>query len=169
MTPKKKKAAPKAETKVKEAEGVTSSDAKSEDMKAAMKMIDDLMSWYLNKINGDQRLEQFDILLHIEGPNGKSSCKYTLTDFQESLATLKSSLESDNADAYRYAYVYRGYWETPENGKFDGAVGVIETHYIKPQVFGYPIAKNPKGQLAINSNLQILGLNDWSLFHRQTN
>jgi hypothetical protein len=169
MPTKKKKAESKAESKAKEAEGVTPSDAKSEDMKAAMKMIDDLMSWYLNKINGDQRFEQFDILLHIEGPNGKSSRKYTLADFQESLATLKSSLESDNADAYRYAYVYWGYWETPENGKFDGAVGVIETHYIKPQVFGYPIAKNPEGEFAINSNLQILGLNDWSLFHRQTN
>jgi hypothetical protein len=130
------------------------------------KLLKGLMEWHLTKVNGDPRTEGFDILLATDAPDGGTMCKYALGDFEEAKARLKSDLETSNAGADMYAYSYRGYWQTPDGIKFDGAIVFLESTEVQPVIIGYEIAADEAGMLDIKGGMHRLGIGDWSLFHR---
>lgn len=137
------------------------------DLQAVSECLSGLMEWYLTKINGDPAEEGFDMLLVTDGPEGRKMSKYLLGDFGEAKQRLKYDLEAGVATTDRYIYAYRGYWEAPGQGKSDGALVVIETRRLVPQVFGFIIAPGKDGNLAVQGQMQRLANADWSLFHRQ--
>ena len=143
------------------------SPAAQADLQAVSECLSALMEWCLTKLNGDPAEEGFDLLLVTDGPDGRKMGKYCLGDFPAAKERLKADLEADVAATDRYLYAYRGYWEAPGQGKSEGALVVIESRQLIPQVFGFVIAPGADGKLAVQGQLQRLAVADWSLFHRQ--
>ncbi len=143
-----------------------SMDAQGADEAALGKLIGGLMDWYLVKINGDPLMEGFDILMNVEGPDGRIGCKYVMGTHEESMARLREDLETQHAGCHRYACAWRGWWERPDGQKFDGAILMLETRFLKPVIAGLPIGPDASGRKVIAGPLQVLSAADWSLMHR---
>lgn len=140
--------------------------AKSEDLKAVGKILDALMHWYLTKINGDQQTEWFDALLVIDTPEGLTTNKLVMGDVEKSISIARETLETDFANCYRYAYAWRGYWQSPDGKKYDGALIYLESQTLTPGVYGIEIGPDSNGKLVPISPLEQLQIGDWSLLHR---
>ena len=140
--------------------------AKPEDLKAVGKNLDALMHWYLTKINGDQQTEWFDALLIIETAEGLTTNKFAMGNVEESFVKAREMLETDYANCYRYAYAWRGYWQSPDGKKYDGALIYLESQTLTPGVYGIEIGPDSNGKLVPISPLEQLQIGDWSLLHR---
>ena len=141
-------------------------DAQGADEAALGKLIGGLMDWYLVKINEDPMMEGFDILMNVEGPDGRMGHKYVMGTHEESMARLRADLETQYAGCHRYACAWRGWWERPDGQKFDGAILMLETRFLKPVIAGLPIGPEASGRKVVAGPLQILSAADWSLMHR---
>lgn len=144
----------------------TAEQAKSEDLKAVNKMIGGLMDWYFIKINGDQQTEWFDVLLNVDTVDGLEGSKFVLGNIEESIAKAREMLETDYANCHRYAYAWRGYWQSPDGKKYDGALIYLESQTLTPGVYGIEIGPDSNGKLVPISPLVQLQIGDWSLLHR---
>jgi len=144
----------------------TAEQTKSEDLKAVSKMIGSLMDWYLIKINGDQQTEWFDALLIADTPEGLTTSKFILGNVEESLVKAREMLETDFANCHRYAYAWRGYWESPDGKKYDGALIYLESKTMTPGVYGIEIGPDSNGKLLPIKPIEQLQIGDWSLLHR---
>lgn len=155
--------------KQKPAEAPAPPPVEQADLQAVSECLSAVMEWYLRKINGDPVLEAFDLLLATDGAAGRNLGKYTLGDFDAAKRRMQTDLEAAVGTTDRYVYAYRGYWESPEKGKFDGALVVFESRHLLPLVIGFVIAPGADGELAVQGDMQHLAVADWSLFHRQPN
>ena len=144
----------------------TAEQLKSEDLQAVSKMIGSLMDWYLIKINGDQQTEWFDALLIADTPEGLTTSKFVLGNVEESLVKAREMLETDFANCHRYAYAWRGYWESPDGKKYDGALIYLESKTMTPGVYGIEIGPDSNGKLQPIKPIEQLQIGDWSLLHR---
>jgi hypothetical protein len=144
----------------------TAEQLKSEDLQAISKMIGSLMDWYLIKINGDQQTEWFDALLIADTPEGLTTSKFVLGNVEESLVKAREMLETDFANCHRYAYAWRGYWESPDGKKYDGALIYLESKTMTPGVYGIEIGPDSNGKLVPIKPIEQLQIGDWSLLHR---
>jgi hypothetical protein len=144
----------------------TAEQLKSEDLQAVSKMIGSLMDWYLIKINGDQQTEWFDALLIADTPEGLTTSKFVLGNVEESLVKAREMLETDFANCHRYAYAWRGYWESPDGKKYDGALIYLESKTMTPGVYGIEIGPDSNGKLLPIKPIEQLQIGDWSLLHR---
>ena len=144
----------------------TPEQLKSEDLQAVSKMIGSLMDWYLIKINGDQQTEWFDALLIADTPEGLTTSKFVLGNVEESLVKAREMLETDFANCHRYAYAWRGYWESPDGKKYDGALIYLESKTMTPGVYGIEIGPDSNGKLLPIKPIEQLQIGDWSLLHR---
>jgi hypothetical protein len=144
----------------------TAEQLKSEDLQAVSKMIGSLMDWYLIKINGDQQTEWFDALLIADTPEGLTTSKFVLGNVEESLVKAREMLETDFANCDRYAYAWRGYWESPDGKKYDGALIYLESKTMTPGVYGIEIGPDSNGRLVPIKPIEQLQIGDWSLLHR---
>jgi hypothetical protein len=144
----------------------TPEQLKSEDLQAVSKMIGSLMDWYLIKINGDQQTEWFDALLIADTPEGLTTSKFVLGNVEESLVKAREMLETDFANCDRYAYAWRGYWESPDGKKYDGALIYLESKTMTPGVYGIEIGPDSNGKLLPIKPIEQLQIGDWSLLHR---
>ena len=147
----------------------TAEQLKSEDLQAVSKMIGSLMDWYLIKINGDQQTEWFDALLIADTPEGLTTSKFVLGNVEESLVKAREMLETDFANCHRYAYAWRGYWESPDGKKYDGALIYLESKTMTPGVYGIEIGPDSNGKLVPIKPIEQLQIGDWSLLHRSKN
>ena len=146
---------------------------RDEDSKAMVGLIQALMGWYLDKLNGDPQFEGFDILMMVEGPEGRMGQKFVMGGYEESLARLRQDLETEHAGCDRYVYAWRGWWQKPDGEKFDGALLCLESRHITPGIYGIPIASTSSGPdspdspwFRIGGDLQRLAVGEWSLLHR---
>ena len=139
---------------------------RDEDSKAMVGLIQALMGWYLDKLNGDPRFEGFDILMMVEGPKGRIGQKFVMGSYEESLARLRQDLETEHAGCERYVYAWRGWWQKPDGEKFDGTLLCLESRHITPGIYGIPIVKDAKGRHMATGDLHSLGAGQWSLLHR---
>jgi hypothetical protein len=144
----------------------TAEQLKSENLQAVSKMIGSLMDWYLIKINGDQQTEWFDALLIADTPEGLTTSKFILGNVEESLMKARDMLETDFANCHRYAYAWRGYWESPDGKKYDGALIYLESKTMTPGVYGIEIGPDSNGKLLPIKPIEQLQIGDWSLLHR---
>lgn len=147
----------------------TAEQAKSEDLKAVGKILDALMHWYLIKINSNQETEWFDVLLNVDTVDGLVGSKFVLGNVEESIAKAREMLQTEYPNCHRYVYAWRGYWQSPDGKKYDGALIYLESKKLTPGVYGIEIGPDPNGKLVLISPLEQLQIGDWSLLHRSKN
>jgi hypothetical protein len=144
----------------------TAEQAKTEDLTGVSKIIEALMDWYLLKLNGDQETEWFDTLLIADTSEGLTTSKFALGNVEESIAKTREMLETDFANCHRYAYAWRGYWQSPEGTKYDGALIYLESQTLIPGLYGIEIGPDSNGKLHPIKPIERLQIGDWSLLHR---